>query len=420
MGTAKTAMKTEVRRDILGILKRTLLYAQEKDSIRLQELSNHTLHNASIFQDEDSITIAVIIYALAKVTSRGGKIPKSILELLKDAKENLSRRDLKEYSQNMSGISREIEAIDSRMKLYIQKVIDNAEIKKGSRIYEHGISLARASEMLGVSQWELMAYVGKTSILDNERHYETDVKEKIRLTRKIFLTKPRGLLVFDSGPIITLTLNHLMWLLDPLKKQFNGDFVISQKVKQELIDTPLETRKFKFEALHTDRYVRKGTIDVSQDDIGGLTGELMSLCNSCFIAQGNPIQVVHQGEIESLAIVLEKDSRFVVIDERTTRLLVEDPVALTSILQSKLHHEVEVDKTKLRKLSRYLSKIKVIRSVELVTYAYEEGLLDRYLPERPFQRVTLLDAVLWGLKLNGCAVTEDEIMEIIAFENHIG
>ena len=29
-------------------------------------------------------------------------------------------------------------------------------------------------------------------------------------------------LVFDAGPIISMTMNNLLWLLKPLKKQFDG------------------------------------------------------------------------------------------------------------------------------------------------------------------------------------------------------
>ena len=57
-------------------------------------------------------------------------------------------------------------------------------------------------------------------------------------------------LVFDSGPIISLTTNNLLWILEPLKNKFKGRFVITEGVRKELIDKPLTTKKFKFEALH--------------------------------------------------------------------------------------------------------------------------------------------------------------------------
>lgn len=51
-------------------------------------------------------------------------------------------------------------------------------------------------------------------------------------------------LVFDTGSIISLVTNNLLWILPPLKKQFRGDFLISEAVKGEIIDHPLKTKKF--------------------------------------------------------------------------------------------------------------------------------------------------------------------------------
>ncbi|KHO51294.1 MAG: hypothetical protein QT04_C0044G0003 [archaeon GW2011_AR11] len=55
-------------------------------------------------------------------------------------------------------------------------------------------------------------------------------------------------LVFDSGPIISLTLNGLLWMLRPLKQRFKGDFCITKAVYGEIISYPLHTKKFKLEA----------------------------------------------------------------------------------------------------------------------------------------------------------------------------
>ena len=51
-------MNDIIREDIIKILERVidiLAVKETKDIIELKELSNHTIHNASIFQDKDSI-----------------------------------------------------------------------------------------------------------------------------------------------------------------------------------------------------------------------------------------------------------------------------------------------------------------------------------------------------------------------------
>ena len=67
-------------------------------------------------------------------------------------------------------------------------------------------------------------------------------------------------IVFDTGPIISLTTNNLLWLLEPLKKKYKGHFHITSDVKRELIDRPLQTKKFKFEALQVMHIIKKGIL----------------------------------------------------------------------------------------------------------------------------------------------------------------
>ena len=66
-------MESAVRNDALRIISRVieiLEAKEEKDPMELKELSNNTIHNASVFQDECSVSIAVLIYALSKIIER--------------------------------------------------------------------------------------------------------------------------------------------------------------------------------------------------------------------------------------------------------------------------------------------------------------------------------------------------------------
>ena len=49
-------------------------------------------------------------------------------------------------------------------------------------------------------------------------------------------------IIFDTGPIISLTMNNLIWTLKHLKRQFKGDFLITPAVKKELIEKPFRTK----------------------------------------------------------------------------------------------------------------------------------------------------------------------------------
>ena len=181
-------MKDKIREDVLAVLDRVIDILAEKeikDSMELQELSNHTIHNASIFQDRDSVTIAVIVYSLSKILSRRGELSPIVFEKVNKAREELRTNNYGGYRKNMKELLREISRIDNRLRLFIEQVISQAQTKKGSKLYEHGISLAQAADVLGISQWELMDYIGKTRIVDTAIPGES-IKERLIFTRSLF------------------------------------------------------------------------------------------------------------------------------------------------------------------------------------------------------------------------------------------
>jgi len=180
-----------VKKDILKILIRALDILEEreeKDIVELKDLSDHTIHNSSIFQDKDSISLAILIYSLSKIIERKGYIDKKIETMLRQSKDYLKRDNFDGYDKTIKDIFKLISRIDLQLKMYVQEVIDQAQIKKGTRIYEHGISLAQAASILGISQWDMMGYIGKTKIIDVAQK-RTDVKERLRFTKNLFNLK---------------------------------------------------------------------------------------------------------------------------------------------------------------------------------------------------------------------------------------
>src|SRR3989338_5290953 len=222
-------------------------------------------------------------------------------------------------------------------------------------------------------------------------------------------------LVFDTGPIITLTMNNILWLLEPLKRMSKANFYITDLVKEELVDNPLsKTKRFKFEALQVLQHIENGTLEVvSNRNIKGQTSRLISAANSCFKAFGHTINLVHDAEMSAISLYLKKNANAFVVDEKTTRLLIENPKKLHHILRHNLHTNVEINRNSMKEFHKMTKSVRMIRSVELVTIAYEKGLLDRYVPKKTSSRRELLESVLWGVKLNGSAVTRKEIEQII-------
>lgn len=168
-------------------MKKVVDALKKEDYSALAELSNHTIHDASIFQEDDPLTLAVLIYALSKCISRCLERKQAcpvIAPSIQKAYEALEQDDDNAYRSIIKNLLREIGEYDAQLKLYIQEVIEKARIKKASKLHEHGISIARTAELLGLSQWELQNYIGK--MITEIPQDGIRIMERLRRARELF------------------------------------------------------------------------------------------------------------------------------------------------------------------------------------------------------------------------------------------
>ncbi len=225
-------------------------------------------------------------------------------------------------------------------------------------------------------------------------------------------------LIFDAGPIISLATNNLLQILPPLKKQFNGSFYITQSVKKELVDRPFEIKKFKFEAIQVEKLIEDEILEVIDSNfIRQETPELLDIANNIFRAFEHNMHIVHTAEMSVIAAALDIKADAIVIDEKTTRLLIENPRFLLEIIRKTLHTSIGISESNLKEFRNRTRSIKTIRSIELVAIAFEHGILDNYITKIPDAKKNLLESILWGVKLSGCAVSKEEIEQIIRQES---
>ncbi|MBI4141537.1 hypothetical protein HY484_01275 [Candidatus Woesearchaeota archaeon] len=180
-------MNPVVKKDILDVIDKVLKALKDNETAVIGELSNHVIHDASIFQDDDSVSFAILIYSLSKTIERCvecGVGFNKVSQLLKEASDVLKSDDDVAYRSRIHDVFAVIQSADSRLKLYVEEVINKAKVKKGSKLHEHGISIARTAEILGIGQWELMSYVGKTQI--SEAVLEDGVKKRVMFARRLF------------------------------------------------------------------------------------------------------------------------------------------------------------------------------------------------------------------------------------------
>ena len=207
-------------------------------------------------------------------------------------------------------------------------------------------------------------------------------------------------IVCDSSSLISLADSCLLNLL-PL---IDAEFVIPQSVKREIIDDPLNTKRFLLNAMKMQEMVGKGAITVCGQSFEKETRDLLGLANSLFERKGKRIRILQEGEAEGVACMRSIGATLFMCDERTMRELIEEPPRLVNTMQGRLHAELSMDEGVMNRLAQRLSGIRVIRSSEIAAYAYEKGLLT---PKDP----RALEGALFSLKFSGCAIRNDDIEE---------
>ncbi len=178
--------------DVLSeLLGKSAIAVRNRDVLELRRLSDYAIQYSGAHQEEDVVSLAVIIFALSKnierqVDERSNKRYDQISELMERAQRYLGMEDHDRYKQKMRDILAQIDQLDDHLASHVVEVIRQARIKKGSKLFEQGISLRRAAELLGISTWELMSYVGHTQIIDQTTPATIRAKDRLRTAMNIF------------------------------------------------------------------------------------------------------------------------------------------------------------------------------------------------------------------------------------------
>ncbi|MEK6914257.1 MAG: hypothetical protein AABW83_01265 [Nanoarchaeota archaeon] len=216
-------------------------------------------------------------------------------------------------------------------------------------------------------------------------------------------------LVFDSGPLINFSMNGILDSLEKLKDNFDGEFLITKEVKEEIIDTPLKIKQFELGAIRLEEIYKKGIIKLADltkedvDELRKLRENYMETANNMFKAKNKEIHLLDKGECAALAlstIMKKKIGRDIpiVIDERTTRMICEKPENLKILMEKKLHTKIKANTNNYNLFKGF----KIIRSTELAYIINKKNLFTLKNPK-------LYEAVIYGLKFKGCSISEKEV-----------
>jgi len=186
-------MKEAIRKDILDILRDSIKAIKRDNIVELRELSDHTLHSSTIYQEEDSNAVAVVIYSLFKIyekqkfqTYEGWQFFNAdVLKQLEAAYNGLITANTAQYRISVKNIFGLISKFEKAFGIFITEVVEQTKVKKGSKLIEHGLSVGRTAEMLGISRWDLMEYLGITNFAEMQPR-TISVKERLKTAERLF------------------------------------------------------------------------------------------------------------------------------------------------------------------------------------------------------------------------------------------
>ena len=207
--------------------------------------------------------------------------------------------------------------------------------------------------------------------------------------------------VSDSSSIISMAINCMSTLLAEL----GLEIVVSREVYDEIVSRPINSKRYALESMRIKKLFNEGVVKVMDAD-PRLTDEIIEVSNGIYSAHHQNIRLIHKGEAGALALIRDVGADAFLIDERTMRMMLEDPESLKNVLSSQNNGRVDIDYGRLDAFRKLVPPVKIIRSSELAAIAYERGVLGKSLGDN---RKEALMAMLYALKFSGCAISWDEI-----------
>lgn len=211
-------------------------------------------------------------------------------------------------------------------------------------------------------------------------------------------------LVLDSSALISLSETCNAAALAFVKERCGVRLLAPESVFKETVETPSRIRKYGFSALRIKRLFDGGVVEAKKTD-GAFVEELLSISNSLFSVGGRPLKLIQEGEAACVALMKQQGAKFLAIDEKTLRLLVEAPLKLRRLLQEEYEQEIEADGRRLANWRQRVFGIRVVRSSEILTVAAEKGFFKGFGADA----AQAFHAAVYALRNAGCSLTAKEL-----------
>lgn len=214
-------------------------------------------------------------------------------------------------------------------------------------------------------------------------------------------------IICDSSALISLAetcnISSLYFL-----REFNASFLITPAVKDEIIRRPMLTKQYEFSALRLKKLIDDRVVQIiTSPTLVQETRNILSICNSVYSVNGRTLKIIQEGEAQCLAIFESAKANALLIDEKTTRMLIEDPLRMRNIIQSEYTKPVLINENRLAEFKKRTKDIKVIRSAEIIAISAIKGFFRDFRDSEH----EAFKASLYALRNAGCNLSQEEIHE---------
>ncbi|MBT3814616.1 hypothetical protein HOE37_05105 [Candidatus Woesearchaeota archaeon] len=182
-------MRREVKKEILNDLTKTIEILKQRelqDVEQLKDLSDHSIEDVALYKNLDLISVTVLIYSIYKVVRQMKEENyKDLIAELEFARNHLQQGNFARYNKSVKSLFKIVRSANASVKTHLQDVMDAARIKKGAVLLQKGLSLGQAAGLMGLSNWDLQQYAGRTKVMDS--HYvSVSAKKRLELALKLF------------------------------------------------------------------------------------------------------------------------------------------------------------------------------------------------------------------------------------------
>jgi len=219
----------------------------------------------------------------------------------------------------------------------------------------------------------------------------------------------------DSSSLISLGDSCVIDMMYFLHDNHGVRFMVPPSVIDESINNPLkkEIKEYYASVRRIEKLKDDKIIEVTEPEPDE-TNKILDMTNHLLFVQWKPLHLVHYGESEVLAAARHNKDNMILMDERTTRMLIESPFVLKTHMEKEFRINIMIERNNMINFSNLTKGMEVIRSSEIAVIAYEHGYFDNFGPKKK----KAIEAILYELKYSGCAIHMSEIAEYVKSITH--